>query len=72
MVLTKELKSLLKDKRIESYGMEGGWCNDNGEEEFTVYLKNKYQFSSEECSFLHTNDYDEIIWSIKNDIIEVD
>ena len=30
MKLSNELKKLLKDKRIQEYGMEGGWINDTG------------------------------------------
>ena len=71
MKLTTELKTLLKDKRIQSYGMEGGWINDDDSEEFTIYLKSGYHFNCEESSCLHTNDYEEIIWSLKNDIVKV-
>ena len=50
--------------------MEGGWVNDTGNEEFTVYLKSGYRFRSEECSFIHSEDLEEIEWSLKNDIEE--
>ena len=70
MKLSNELKKLLKDKRIQEYGMEGGWINDTGNEEFTVYLKSGYRFRSEECSFIHSEDLEEIEWSLKNDIEE--
>ena len=70
MKLSNELKKLLKDKRTQQYGIEGGWINDTCNEEFTVYLKGGYRFRSEECSFIHSEDLEEIEWSLKNDIEE--
>lgn len=69
MKITKELKELLKDSRIESYGMEtwDGYLEVDVEE-FTIYLKEGYIFESEEVSFLHSNSIEEIVWSLKNDI----